>query len=91
MHRYGKSQNHYLPVSLIGNFIDLSWCGFSGDSPVDEVLFPESADAILKIDLLSFSAYIFVDGEIRFVFSLYDDSIRDFNSRLGFEIDIRNM
>ena len=45
-------------MSLIGNFIDLGWSGFSGTSPVDEELFPESADAILKNDLLSFSAYI---------------------------------
>ena len=45
-------------MSLIGNFIDLGWCGFSGNSPVDEELFPESADAFLKNDLLSFSAYI---------------------------------
>ena len=45
-------------MSLIGNFIDLGWCGFSGKSPVDEELFPESADAILKNYLLSFSAYI---------------------------------
>jgi len=44
-------------VSLIGNFIDLGWCGFSGKSPVDEELFPESADANLKNYLLSFSAY----------------------------------
>ena len=45
-------------MSLIGNFIDLGWCGFSGKSPVDEELFPESADAFLKNDLRSFSAYI---------------------------------
>jgi len=64
-HRYRKSQNHYLSgtlasasLSLIGNFIDLGWCDFSGKSPVDEEVFPESADAIVKKDLVSFSAYI---------------------------------
>ena len=44
-------------MSLIGSFIDLGWWGLSGKSIVDEELFPKSADAIFKDDLLSFSAY----------------------------------
>ena len=63
-------------MSLIGNFIDLGWSGFSGKSPVDEELFPESADAILKNDLLSFSAYILYKEKSN-LFFLHDESIRD--------------
>ena len=55
-------------MSLIGNFIDLGWCGFSGKSPVDEELFPESADAFLKNDLLSFSAYILYTEKSNLIF-----------------------
>ena len=54
-------------MSLIGNVIDLGWCGFSGKSPVDEELFAESTDVILK-NYSFFLRLYFVDGEIQFVF-----------------------
>ena len=77
---FGVERSLLLPCVSNRNFIDLGWCGFSEKSPLDEELFPEPAESAFFLRLY------FVDGEIQFALSLYDDSIRASDSNLIFEI-----